>query len=536
MIKEYKKSFFENKGGAEKTLLEILISDGVQIPSDCGGRGNCGKCRVRILEGELSEASSEEKRLLPENERAEGWRLACKTYPVGDLRIFVPLSDENDVSLKSEMIHLPSWFSPDERNAEKKEYGFAVDIGTTTVGVVLWDLNRGIFLGAEAASNPQGRYGSDVLRRISYCMENEEGFFQLQALILGTLQSLFLKLVLKNGLSAEDVRAVSVAGNPTMLHFFMGKDPRGLALAPFSPAFSFSQDTTSLNQELKIGKEARVHLLPQIGGHVGGDTVAAFLAAAPDPVAKTTLVLDIGTNGEMLLCGKGRMLACSAAAGPAFEGAVISRGMRASLGAIQGCRITEKGEVEIQVIGGGKPVGICGSGLIEAVSALLDAGLIDDSGKLLSRKEAKEKGGFPVKLVERLSTEGAEIRFALHEDLCLTQKDIRELQLAKGAISTGIRLLREELGIREEEIDSVILTGAFGAFLPVAGSVRVGLIPRLLKDKVCLLQNGAMVGASLSLLSEEQRLKADRVAEKIEMVELSLHPLFQETFLNSLGF
>ncbi|MDO8690720.1 MAG: ASKHA domain-containing protein, partial [Dehalococcoidia bacterium] len=336
---------------------------------------------------------------------------------------------------------------------------------------------------------------------------------------------------------------VTIVGNVLMHHLLLGIDPSGMARAPYAPVVLDALDLPAAELGLHLGRQAQVHVLPNIAGFVGADMVGALLTTLPHLSPVIQLVIDLGTNGEIALGSRDRLLVCSTAAGPAFEGARIRHGMRAAGGAIDRVRIDT--DVHCHVIDGGPPAGICGSGLVEAIAGLLDSGIVTPSGRLLGAAQLKPDTGPRLRArIRGTGQPGDELRFVLsapggshdHPEVAITQQDIRELQMAKGAVSAGIQVLKKELGIEDEDIDQVILAGAFGTFVSAESARRIGLIPPLPLNRVKAIGNAAGFGAQLALLSTVERGIARLIARQTEHVRLSGRTDFQSLFIQALQF
>lgn len=443
---------------------------------------------------------------------------------------------------KKRLTNLPEGFVPDDPQPEElkeKRYGIALDIGTTTVVGMLWDLNKNSLVDMIAKTNPQSRYGADVISRITWSSESAENQRQMQKLILDCFNDMLDTFAEQYQIERDCVRKAAVVGNTTMSHLFLGYDARSLAVAPFSPAFTGPVSRTAEEMGLHMAPGAEVAVLPNIAGHVGSDIVGVIIASGIKEKPGTTLAIDIGTNGEIVLGRKGRMLTCSTAAGPAFEGARIYQGMRAAEGAIEKVEIRD-GDVRIKVIGNTAPAGICGSGLIDAIAQMLDAGLVNFKGNLFSGEEAAEKGIHP-DLVKRLRKGQNGNEFVLawrgpEEDIVINQKDIREVQLAKGAIYGGIQVLLQCLEINTFKIDEILLAGAFGSYIDKKSALRIGLLPNAGVEKIRHIGNAAGVGACMALLSAEAKKQAEQQSREVEHIELALHPNFEKEYLQGMYF
>lgn len=418
--------------------------------------------------------------------------------------------------------------------------GLAFDIGTTTVVGYLMDLHTGRELAVVSDLNPQTRYGADVVSRIAFASHQKEGLGKLNEAIVASLNRLTGEAAGQAGIAPEEIYTVSVVGNTCMQHLFLGINPRHLALAPYVPVIKQPAVLAAQELGLHINRAGQVYVLPNIAGYVGSDTVGVLLAAELDRSEEIKLIIDIGTNGEIALGSKKRMIACSAAAGPAFEGSQVSSGMRGAAGAIDHVHF-EKG-LKVSVIGETEPRGICGSGLLDAVAGLFEQGIIDYRGVIqppdrLPAGAARYGGGI-------LELENGMRAFLLVDaaktahgrPILITQKDIRELQMAKGAIAAGIGVLLERLGIGVDEIGEALLAGAFGSFLDPRSACAIGLIPQALAARVRPIGNAAGSGAKAALLSRGEYRRAGLIADSVEYVELSAYPKFNRLFTGSLYF
>jgi len=430
-------------------------------------------------------------------------------------------------------------FGLEPGDSEAASYGAAFDIGTTTIVGMLWDLNSGQLMDVAARTNPQSLFGADVISRIHFCAQEADNLSLMQQKVIGCINDILLDFSARLGIPTQSVYDLTVAGNTTMSHLFAGVDPAPLARTPFAPVFCQPLDTPAGDLGIQANKLANVYLLPNIAGHVGSDIVAVMLALGIDSLSGITIAIDIGTNGEVVLAKDGSLSACSTAAGPAFEGAAICHGMRASAGAIEEV-IIEGAGVAIKVIDDADPVGICGSGLIDAVAQLLKNRLIDSSGRLLERQEAERLGIHP-DLCRRLVLRDEMTAFVLAEQangqpVILTQQDIREVQLAKGAILAGIRTLLQRLNVSEAEVDRIIIAGAFGNFIKKESAMTIGLLPLVSLDKITFCGNAAGTGVAMALLSDNVRRHGEMLAERTEHLELSMNPDFQEEFVLAMSF
>lgn len=591
---------------AGTSLLEAAATAGVLLESSCGGRGSCGKCKVKLLPGREGRPSPLEQEHLSLKEIAGGVALACQYYPAGHLTVLLDeqstcaerktelhkvaakikidpavkktritmqppsINDQtadcerlleklpsNTVSVSRKLLaDLPGTLrkagfsvtavlagdrliAVEPGDTTGSLFGLAFDIGTTTIMGALVDLNSGEIIDAAAATNPQQLYGADLISRITHA-GRAGGREQLQALVISALNELIHRLLEKNNLAAGQLYEAVVAGNTTMNHLFLGVDPTYLAPAPFIPAHSRAVEAAAAELGLAIHPSGTIFALPNIAGYVGSDTVGVLLATRLEKQGSVCLAIDIGTNGEVMLAGNGRILVCSTAAGPAFEGARIKHGMRACEGAIEAVAFAE--DLQLTVIGGVAPRGICGSGLIDAAAALLKAGIIEKSGRMLAPESSA--AGLPSALASRLRSGNSGMEFVLSwskdsaagEDLVITQEDLRELQLAKGAIYAGAQVLLKELGVSEPDINTVFLAGAFGNYMRKESALAIGLLPAVPAGSIIAAGNAAGEGARLALVSRKERARALSLARQTEHIELSGRADFQDQFIKALAF
>ena len=412
--------------------------------------------------------------------------------------------------------------------AAEPVYGFAVDLGTTTVDLSLHNLETGRLLARKALLNRQTAYGADVISRTHNFQEKRE---EVRAAALETIEECARQLEVEAGVTPEQVVRTAVVGNPIMIHILHGLNPQQLAMAPYIPLVSGLVRRRPQEFGWSFQGCGWVETLPLISAFVGADTVGMILALDLEREPEITLSIDIGTNGEIVLSKAGELLTTSTAAGPAFEGAQISCGMRALEGAVTGFRILPDGGLDLAVVGGGRPKGLCGSGLISGIAELLEAGLLEPSGRLLPPEEVARP-----ELAARLFREEKMLAFRLSDRVFITQRDIRELQLAKGAIRTGIDLLLDAAGVSPESLARIRLAGNFGSGLDIRKTMRLGLIPELPVEKVDVVGNAALRGAALALVSREYRDRAARIHRRCKFLELAARPDFQVRFASSMFF
>ena len=463
---------------AGTTVLAAQIQAGLRPDAPCGGKGTCGKCRVTVDGRQV---------------------LACQTVVDGDMVVHLP--DAGEARILSGGMSVAA--EPDGEN----RYALAIDIGTTTVVCNLMDGVSGAMLAQASCMNPQRQFGADVISRIQHAMD--AGGEALSSCIREALAAMAREVCARAGIEPGDVGVAAIVGNTAMHHLLLGIDPKPLVTPPYMPAVFEAMEIPAAGI-LPIGGNLRI--LPNIAGFVGGDTVGCMAATGFDGLSELTLMIDIGTNGEMVLGSGARRVACSTAAGPAFEGAKISCGMRGAAGAVDKVWL-EGGAIRHHVIGGGEAVGLCGSGLLDLVAVLLNLEIIDESGRM-------EAG------VYTLPGTG----------VVLTQKDVREVQLAKAAIRAGIELLAQRLGAGVDDIRQVLLAGAFGNYLRPASACRVGMIPPGLLERIVPIGNAAGEGAKLCALSRAAFEHSRTLAAETEFMELASLPQFQDCFVDALEF
>ncbi|MFC1485579.1 ASKHA domain-containing protein [Candidatus Latescibacterota bacterium] len=420
-------------------------------------------------------------------------------------------------------------------------YGIAFDIGTTTVAGAVFDLTDGRELAHASRLNTQVVFGEDAISRIKHVMEHLDGSRYMAEKIRTVANDIINEASAQAGISSRDIYEAVFVGNTTMSHLFLGLDPSGLSQIPFVPVTGAAVNLRASDLGIIIHPQGAVSFLPNIAGFVGSDTVAVMLACDYLEGKSTRLAVDVGTNGELALRHGDSLFVCSTAAGPAFEGATLSCGMRAAPGAIEHVRSTSGG-IEFDIIGGGDPSGICGSGIIDLIAVLLSTGIIDETGRILDRDELA--GTLPGNLVNRLVTVGGEPAFLIHRrtggtsarDIVLTQRDVRQIQLAKGAIRAGINLLLAEAGLEPGDLEEILLAGAFGNYIGKMSAVRIGLLPDIGPERIRFIGNAALTGAKMALLSRQVRADADRIRKTARHVELAALPGFTDEFAGAMVF
>lgn len=592
---EWQKTIYLTSGTSLKEALERVK---IQISFPCGGKGICGKCRIK-LKGKVSPLTLAEEKHLSHLE--EGWRLACQTLIEGESRVEIhPLSlisfpkiltnkisrkitinprikkvhlslphptleDQiDDLSRLERSLREKGISAPDSdlelirkiplfiRKADFKltavlsdgklvevekgdtrgnSFGVAFDIGTTSIVGILVDLDTGEEVATNAILNPQVSWGEDVITRISFIQSHPDGLKILQKKLIQAINQIIQSLIKKAKVKRDHIYEATFVGNTVMHHFLLGINPLNLALYPYVPAIQKPVELKASHLGIRINQRGGLFIFPNVAAFVGSDAIGVILATSlfTQKDRKLRLAVDIGTNGEIILAKDGRIVCASTAAGPAFEGARISQGMRAEKGAIERVGL-KKGRVQVRVIGGGRPRGICGSGLVDAVSELFKERIIDNSGRILF---PPVKEIWDQRVIRKDKSSGfllvSEKESATRFPIILTQNDIRELQLAKGAIRAGIEILLKKLKLEEDQVDEVLLAGAFGSSIDPRSAQNIGLIPSLPKAKVRSVGNAASLGAIMALVSQESWREAEEISRKVEYIELAVFPNFQDT-------
>ncbi|HHV74725.1 MAG TPA: DUF4445 domain-containing protein [Thermoanaerobacterium sp.] len=578
-------------------LIKTLIENGVPVPNSCGGYHTCGKCKV-IIDYKLP-VTSEEMKNLSDVELEKGVRLSCFVNVDRDLSITVldegeisvltesvglfevdsvnprvkkipikldtpTLDDQRDDFKRvcdalgfdakiplSVLKVLPGVLDKSGYNAicvlRKNEiisiegtdfvgslYGISLDIGTTTIAAYLYDISTGKMIDVFSGTNPQRSYGADVISRINYTIAKEDGLYRLHMAMIEEINMIVDYFCERQGISNESIYEVVMVGNTVMIHLALGVPAENIANSPYIPAFTSSIEVKSKDLGIDINREGYVVTLPMVASYVGADTVAAVLSSRISESDDIILLIDIGTNGEIVLGNKDFLISCSAAAGPAFEGAGITFGLSGVEGAID--HVDLERDPIFTTIGGKAAKGVCGSGIVDVVAELFKHGIVDNTGRIFDKDEVTSVVG--KKFLDRIVQYDDMPSFLIDEagGIYLTQKDIRQVQLAKGAIQAGINILMREMNIDEEDIKKVYLAGGFGSYISVESAAAIGLIPKGLKEKAVQIGNAAGLGASFALLSDEMLEKSKVIRDKVKYIELSNNPYFQEEFLKSLYF
>jgi len=520
------------------TLLAAVRAAGLGLDSECGGRGTCGGCRVRFLEG-VPPPAPEDRLLLGPAAIEEGWRLACQVLTASDCRILMPeVAPAGAIRILTEAT-APAGPAARPPLAERLVgYGAAVDIGTTTVVCYLVDLPHARQVDVASFANPQSVFGADVISRIVYAHQGPAQLAETRDCLVSAIEEHLAGLCSRHGLPIEAVHTLTAVGNLTMMHLFRGVDPWPLGVAPYQPVFTEAPPLAGVRLGFRRLARARVKLLPGVGGHLGSDAVAGLVALGLARRSRPCLFIDLGTNGEIAILSRRLAVGCSCAAGPAFEGVHISCGMAAVPGAVE--RVgDEDGRLRLDTIDGAPPLGLCGSGLADAVAILLRRSLLLPTGRLLAPDQLP--ADLSPELRGRLRQEDGQRRFVLYEDgasgtIALTQPDIRQVQLAKAAIRTGVEVLLEETALQPEDIEGVFVGGAFGSSVRAESLLALGVLPAALRGRIHSAGNVAGMGAKLALIFPERFAEARRLARRLRHVQLGGRPNFQSRFARHLRF
>jgi len=582
---------------AGESILDCLHRLGVDLTSVCGGKGKCHACKVKLLKGKASLLSSAESEAFTREQIEAGWRLACQAFPASPCKVFVPpesmivsqrvqveglsvevaleppvktyrvdltapslsqlvadadglldaLNRKDPGTGRSIDIDVIRNISPQLRSWDWRcsvfargdevvsiapqntcPLGLAVDLGSTKIAGYLVDLSTGRTLKAKGVMNPQISYGEDIITRISQAMGSPGGGKELQEAALNAINQMALDLCKEVDAHPTSIMESVIVGNTAMHHLLLCLPVEQLALSPYVPAVRKALDIKARDVGLQIAPGAYTHILPNVAGFVGADHVAMLLATEAEWSKGIVIAMDIGTNTEVSLVNNGQIVSASCASGPAFEGYHIKDGVRASKGAIEKIRVT-RGGVQYDTIDGAPPIGICGSGILDAMAQLLLAGVIDRGGRMI-------EGSHP-----RVRTNQNRTEFVVVDEkesggrppIVITQKDIRELQLAKAAIRSGVQILLQHSGVSEQQIDKVVIAGAFGSYIDLSNSIAIGLLPSLPLDRFKQVGNAAGTGAKLALVSMSKRSHAGEIGNRANYIELATYPKFQPIFIQA---
>ncbi len=596
-----------------RTLLDAAREAGVYVDSQCNGKGKCGKCRIRVVEGQTTPLTPQEAEFIGHSDRELGYRLACMARITGDVTLLVsgeniltpaaakkvfskrstilnpavksyvtgitkktdsgkivrkditePLFEQHGVgdltisdeclkeienNIKGEKtITVFVWMDREiiavRPGKDETALGLAIDIGTTTIALYICDLRTGDVVISGSITNPQVLFGTDIMSRIAYSVDNPVvGVKRMREELIHSINTVISRMTASKGLSLHQIMDATVVGNTVMHHIFLGFAPDQLGLYPFKPSVTGSVNVKARDTGLSMNPFSYVHVLPVEAGFVGADNVGVLLSEQPYKKNEISLVIDLGTNGELVLGNNERIMSCSCATGPAFEGAQISSGMRATVGAIERIRINPVTyEVDYAVIGRKgwasqyapgklKPIGICGSAILDAVASLFKAGIIEKNGAFTKNPNIPGLRRGETGIKEFLFVPSSET--GIGRDIVLTQKDIRQIQLAKAAVQGGCRVMMRHFNLNS--INRIIIAGAFGLHIDKENALTIGLFPPCPPENVLVVGNAAGHGAYLALVDKDKREEADRVARMVEHIELALEEDFQQEFMRALA-
>lgn len=576
------------------TLLTTAQKHGIKIASACGGRGICKTCVIRFVDGDIPEASDSDRHFFSAAKTKKGWRRACQIHPEANCKVHVPARARAD-SARMQVDGADFWVAPEPlvtsvplnlsaptlddkladadrvmlainnesgkacrsidadvlrslsrtlrqetwkaqavvrcgevisvQEAKTRLIGLAVDLGTSNIGVFLIDLQNGTTLASLGIENPQGIYGSDVIARVGAAAISPESAREMHRLVIDAINEGAKQMCKQHHLVPGQIADVVVAANTAMHHLFLELPVKGLGLAPFAPVITAAMDIKASQLGLHTAAGAYIHMMPNIAGFVGGDHAAMLLGICADTEKRTIIALDIGTNTEITLVHKGQLLSLSCPSGPALEGGHISCGMRAATGAIEGVSLAND-TIKLKVLGDAIPSGLCGSAVVDTVAAFYQAGGINQRGQIIKKY---------VHAVKR-NEERCILLYEGEQDVVFTQKDIRSVQLAKGAVRAGIDLLLETAGIDCDQLEKIVVAGAFGNYIRIESAIAIGLFPDLPPDYFEQVGNAAGIGAKLALLSLPQRDKASLLAGRSQYIVQAGNPGFNDMFIRSLNF
>ncbi len=592
---------------AGKTLMDAgqqLSQDGsATIEAPCGGKGQCGQCRIKVIRGKVTPCTDAEKRLLSSADVAQGYRLACQCMPLEPVEVEVspetigvsaklqvagpaitipvdPLVVRHSITLRQTSLETPYslWQQIEQALAAKanlqgfpridaelirkhnaicsdeallvnvvgqkvtgvykaenapRSLGLAVDLGTTTVAAYLVDLESGEEIESGGLLNPQSVYGADVVSRLAHAVESSGNIRRLSRMARNCVGRLACILTERQGLLCEHIQYVVIAGNTAMHHLFLEWPVSQLCRSPYVPAHTAPMEEVARELGFEFASGCLVYLVPPVAGYVGGDHTAMILASGIQDTGGTILGMDIGTNTELVLCRRGKLYACSCASGPTFEGAQINQGVKSIDGAVCSVRIDEYDEVSYSTIGAVPPIGLCGSGVVDAVAELVRKGIVNSLGLMdcsHRRVRLNKQTGEPEFLLAEAGQSGS------WRDLVIGQADVSAVQLAKAAIAAGLNILLATAGVELDEVEKVVIAGGFGSHLDVSSAITLGMFPDLPLERFVQVGNAAGTGARMILISESQKRKAEFLAKNINYLELGAHPDFSRFFFQAMKF
>ncbi|MCJ7688678.1 MAG: ASKHA domain-containing protein [Clostridiaceae bacterium] len=538
------------------TILRAARNAGVVIEAPCNENVTCGKCKVKLDSTSIKNVISTGAHHLSKEEVKEGFVLSCATKVVGDVLVYVTSNEQNEslkilnhgksFDFKVNPIIKKKYFDNEgltrvyadkqvigieANNTENVNFGVVVDIGTTTMVASLIDLSNGVEVSSISSLNPQAIHAQDVLSRIKFASE-EDGLNTMYSGVTSEIKNMISETSKNAGVDSENIYEVILSGNTCMIHLATNINPSSLGKYPYTPKIYGGNHVEALQHDFNISPFGLIYLPPIISAYVGPDITSGILAAKLYEKDGNTLFVDIGTNGEMVLSLDGELSAASTAAGPAFEGMNITHGMRASNGAIEFFNIEDDGNITVKTIGNEKAIGICGSGLFDIVGELVKFGVIKKNGKFVDTDSEVVKSLLKEKLVK---IEGKTV-FKITDSVYLSQKDIRQVQLAKGAVRAGIEFLLRSKDITAERVDKVLIAGSFGYHLRAKSLINIGLLPWSLEDKIDFVGNTSKSGGQIFLLNKSYREQMESVVKKVDIVELSNYKDFDKVFVQCLSF
>ncbi len=537
------------------TILEAARAVDILIESPCNAEGTCGKCKVKVNPKHVHHLIQDGTHHLSQNEEMEGYALACQAKVMGDVDVEVVAKNHNKTLQilshgKSFDIIIDSFIKKEFDGSAKTlvyagekvigeelgdtsalNYGVVVDIGTTTLVTSLVDLYTGDEYASISALNPQSLLAQDVLSRIKYA-STEDGLTVMHGEIIKEINRMIADVAQEAGVNRENIYEIIFSGNTCMIHLAANVNPSSLGKYPYIPGIQGGSHINASDHGVNIADFGIIYLPPIISAYVGPDITSGVLAARLQDRKGVTLFVDIGTNGEMVIGSDGQLSATSTAAGPAFEGMNITHGMRAAKGAVEFFEIQQDGSIIIKTIEDGKTVGICGSGLVDIVGELVANGVLAKNGKFVSPDNPEIKPG----LRKRLVKHDGKLVFEIADGVFLTQKDVRQVQLAKGAVRSGIEFLLKSKGVKADEVDKVLIAGSFGYHLRAKSLINIGLLPENLTGKIDFIGNTSKSGGRAFLLNVAYRREMEDLVQDIEVVELANHEDFDKVFVACLGF
>ena len=519
----------------DKTILSAAISAGIYINSTCGGDGICGKCKVIVNKGQVN---TQLNGIITTIEKKNNIYLACLTQIQSDLEVIIPDSwrinfDKFTSRELAEDLPQPRVKFIDRffNFFFRKKFGLCFDIGTTTISGQLVDLNSKKILGTKTAYNPQAAFGSDVITRIVYAAK-ANGLAQLHNAVTGAINKIIQELVSENKIELNSINNIVCSGNTTMIYLLLNQDPAQIRKEPYTTTANFLPTLAAAQVGININPKVLLYCVPGVSSYIGGDTTSGVLSSLIYRDEKLCILIDIGTNGEIVLGNKDYLVACAASAGPAFEGSGVSSGMRASSGAIQKVSINKEDfNIKYSTIADKPPRGICGSGYIDLLSEMLDTGIIDKSGKIKVQGNRIRQSDFGKEFVVCFKEETE-----TGKDIVINEADIENLKRSKGAIYSAVSILVKHLGLDFSGIQKIYIAGGFGIYLDIEKAIRIGLLPDLERSKFLFIGNSSLAGVRQILISSQTIDIAHKLVSKITHFELSVEPGYMEEYSQALFF